>query len=259
MRDFSFPKIYKERTANCVLLTVYIFFILVSRIFVSEPFSKIYLAVGSVFLLAFSIIASPIIIHLVSKINLDGQDRFRVIPGYVLKIIFYGLPLLILFICFIAYYPGGFGNDSLAQLEQYVSGQYTDWHPAVQTILVVFIPLRLSVGKIGSIVLLQLIFFSMALGYCFDTIYEYAGRKYLIISMVIVLCNPLLCFALNVWKDVSFAITVMFAVSFALRIYVTGGRWLDKKRNIVFFVVAICFLQSIMRTEARTNVLIFRR
>lgn len=241
-----------DRKANSIVLALYLSFILISGIVVSNFYSGAYLVIGSILVLVLSVVLSPLILKLFSKLSLDENDRFTKIPDKILPVFFYGIPFIVLLIYYIAYFPGGFGNDAFAQLEQYAGNSYTDWHPVLHTFLVFWIPLRLTRGWCGSIILFQIIVFAAALGYSFNTVYKFAGRKYVIGTMIYILCNPLLMFSLNAWKDVSFAIGAMFLISFSLKIYVSKGEWLRKPVNTVFFVTAF-----VLTTIFRHNAVLF--
>ena len=241
---------YKDRKANTIILAIYLSFILITQIVVSEFFCMPYLVIGAVLIIGFSLMASPLLISLFSRFSIKDDKENKV--TWKQRAFFYGIPLVVLIIHFIAYDPGGFGNDALAQIEQYLTGVYMDWHPVLQTLLTIYIPIKLSEGWIGSIILSQIMVFSIALGYCFETAYRFAGKKYTVVTVLYILLNPLLCFALNAWKDVSFCIGVMFLMSFSLNIVMSKGQWLKKIPNMIFFVVAFTFT-----TIFRHNAILF--
>ena len=230
-----------DKRANQIILALYLFFILISQILASPGLCTSYLLIGAIVLIAFSFVISPVIIRFVSRFSLHEEQHFTKISGKKLKILFYGLPLLVLLLYYFAYYPGGYINDSLAQYNEYFYGQYGDWHPALHTLLVFTLPLKLTRGWIGSVVLFQIIFFAAALGYGFETVHEYAGRNYVIGCMVYILCNPLLAISVNPWKDTSFAIGALLLMTYSLKIVCTKGQWLKKPLNMIIFVFVFVF------------------
>ena len=240
---------YKDKKANTIILALYLSFILITNIVASKYFCMPYLVLGSILLIALSLTVSPLLISLFSKITVDDKNRFKKLSGWKLKLLFYGVPLAVLLITYIAYYPGGFGNDALAQLEQYVDGRYSDWHPALQTLMFIYVPIKLTEGWIGSIILFQAVYFALALGYGFETVYKYAGSKYTVACMLYILLNPLLGFALNAWKDVAFAIGVILLMAYSLNIYMTKGQWIKRIPNLIVFVTVFT-LTNIFRHNA---------
>lgn len=227
--------------ASRIILAIYLSFILISQVLVIPNLGLLPAVLCAVAVTVISFLVSPLIIRLFSKGELKDEVHFKKISPRALKVIFYGLPLFVLLLYYFAYYPGGFTNDSLAQFNEYFYATYTDWHPALHTLFAFTLPLKLTHGWIGSVVLFQVLLFAASLGYCFDTIYTYAGRNYVIGSMIYILANPLLAISVNPWKDTSFAIGTLLLMTFALRVYASRGKWLTKPINIVLFVVVIVF------------------
>ncbi|MBQ1282894.1 MAG: hypothetical protein IIY20_03790 [Bifidobacteriaceae bacterium] len=154
---------------------------------------------------------------------------------------------------FIAYYPGSFSDDSINQYEQAESNRYSDWHPAIHTLLAFKLPLVLSAGRADSIVLFQIICFSAALGYAFNAILKHAGAKYAAVSAGFVLLNPQTGYImLFPWKDNAFATGAVLLSAYCLRIFFTKGQWLEKTANAAAFAVAAC-----LTTLFRHNAILF--
>ena len=150
---------------------------------------------------------------------------------------------LVSFIVFIlmyaAFYPGGFSPDSINQYEQAAGFKhYNDWHPVLHTLITFTLPLRLFGGWAGSIVLMQIVIASLALSYSSLVIAETGNRKYAAIFLAYTLLNPLtLAIIMYPWKDVAFAISAMLCMTFAVKVYFSGGGWLKRPRNVVLFVL----------------------
>lgn len=146
-----------------------------------------------------------------------------------------GITLVVLLFCYIGFYPGTFSPDSIWQYEQVLKGSYNDWHPVWHTLLVFTLPLKLT-GWSGSIVLFQIIYFSLLIGYMAVLIYVYSGRVYASLSVAFILLNP---FTLEIvmypTKDVAFAISATLCMLYAMNIYFTNGKWSNKLYRIVLF------------------------
>lgn len=241
-----------DNRINRIVLALYLSFILISQIIADPNLCDSYLVIGVIAVTVFSFTVSRYIIRFVSGLSFKDKPHFDKLTPVKLKILFYGLPLFIMLLYYFAYYPGGFINDSLSQFYQYFYGEYSDWHPAFHTLFAFTLPLKLTGGWIGSIVLFQVLIMAAAVGYTLETIHEYAGKVYAIGCMIYILCNPLLAICVNPWKDTSFAIGTMLLMAFSLRIFITQGAWLVKPVNSVLFVVCMVFT-----TLFRHNAILF--
>ena len=167
-------------------------------------------------------------------------DGIRKLPDYIdvkqlsgkqFAFLFIGFSMigfLILLIWYHAYYPGAFSPDSISQYTQAVTGKYVDWHPVWHTLICYKLPLFLTGGWIGSIIFFQIIYFALALGYLGVTLYRIAGWKYTTVSFAYILLNPYTgSIAVYAWKDVLFCVTVLVTAVWTLRIYTTGGKWMN--------------------------------
>lgn len=146
-----------------------------------------------------------------------------------------GITLAVLIFWFAGSYPGSFSPDSIDQYRQAVTGNYNDWHPAWQTLLSFTLPLKLT-GSPASIILFQIVWFSLFMGYFALTVYLYSGILYAYVASALILFSP---FTLEIvmfpWKDTSFAVACGFCMLYALHIYFTKGEWCNKTWRILLF------------------------
>ena len=145
----------------------------------------------------------------------------------------------IFFVLYIIFYPGAFELDMVRQYRQ-AAGliNYNDWHPVLHTLFMFTLPLTLSGGWIGSILLFQIIITSASLAYMFLTLAEYGNRKYARVVMIYTLINPAsLCAVMFPWKDISFAVFAMLSTICAVRIYFSRGEWLKSWVNILSCII----------------------
>ena len=102
----------------------------------------------------------------------------------------------------------------------------------------------------GSIILLQVILFSLALAYMTKTIAKYSNYNYAYISLAFILLNPTTqSIAMSPYKDVAFAISAILLMCFTLHIYYTHGKWLDNFLNLILFALNLT-LATIFRHNA---------
>ena len=110
-------------------------------------------------------------------------------------------------IWYLMYYPGWFSGDSEWQLRQALSGEYNDWHPVLQTIITFTLPLKLTGGWKGSVVLFQITEYALVLSYLCMTFLKYGNRRYAITSFVLIAFSPLTgAMVKQPRKDVTFTI-----------------------------------------------------
>ena len=242
---------------NGAFLILYSVFIFSASVIINHHLSKCYFIISEIIIIILSIAICPEIIRLLSKVNISQQIHQRINGkiGYcvILRLLFILIPFFILLVYYIAFYPGGFSPDSVNQYTQVIQNQYNDWHPVIHTLVAFKIPLIISGGWIGSIVLFQMICFSLVIGYSLKVIYEYTNLKYAILSMLFISLNPLFGYmTMFPWKDISFAIGTLLLITYSVRIYFTEGNWIQSPMNMVLFIVTASFT-----TLCRHNALLF--
>ena len=169
------------------------------------------------------------------------------------KLVFLLVPLGLLLFKYIVYYPGSFSYDSMEQYGQALSGQYSDWHPVIHTLLAFKVPLLLTGGWYGSIVLFQVLAFSGAISYTLFTVWRAAGLRYAVATMIFFLVHPgMASLAMYPWKDTAFTIGALLLASFSLRIWLSGGEWLKKPVGFIAFAVV-----AAVTTLVRHNGILF--
>jgi len=147
-----------------------------------------------------------------------------------------------LLLAYIAHYPGGFGTDSLVQYEQAITGHYIDWHPFLHTLLFFKLPLLLSGGWTGSIVLFQLLLMAAAMTYAVHTVLRHTNKTAALLTLIFYLINPN---TVNLYmfpvKDNAFSIGAILLTAFAVNIFFTKGEWIKHPlRALAFVLVFAC-------------------
>ena len=213
-----------------LVLSLYIFFVL---------FTYLYLEVtdyaAKTFLLAFLLTAliAPFMYLLIRK-----SSRTELVPAEqpsrkVFWICFLAI-LAVECVWYIGFRPGLFSRDSLDQYLEAASGSYTDWHPAWHTIVTFTIPLKLT-GQTGAIVLLQVLYFSLAIGYMGYVIYKRGGLWPTVLSIGYIGLNPYVSRVLMYpWKDVAFGVTGIVALTMTVEIICD-----QEKRNKRWFLILL--------------------
>ena len=233
-----------------LILMVYTTFVVAAQTFVSPRFSPAFFVGACLLTMLLMAVFGPFLLKLLSGRNAKPRLQEKKLTAFWriwTGSRFYLVPLLVFLVYFVACYPGGWSDDSFNQYNQAIQNQYNDWHPALHTLLAFKLPLTLTGGWIGSVVLLQILCFCGVIGYTCQVICKYFGKWRAIIAMAWILMNPLvLMTSMHPWKDVAFAICALLIGAYALQTVVTKGQWLRKPLHMVCFGVVIV-LASIFR------------
>ena len=231
-----------------ILLGVYIGTILNIYIYLklslnddSSISNKLFFTCSTLIIYLISYFISSFLIKIIQKIKIRKQ---KLIPKKK-RVIFFSLSFLVCasigLIWFAAYAPGAFSTDSIKQYTQAVTDNYDDWHPVLHTLLVFKLPLSIF-GDISSIIIAQIIIFSLVIAYSSTTIYSIAGHKWSFAFLLIVISNPIIFDELMYpWKDVSFAILALLISTIILKIYCSKGSWSERTLNLIFLGTSLAF------------------
>lgn len=249
--DFFMKFINQFNGKRGILLILYLSFAVLSRVYIywkgdSSPFFGIVV----LFTLACVMYVCPFIFRKIKKINIKLEENEVSKKEKVLWIFFSFLgSFLTLLFWYLAYYPGSFFADCINQYGQAITGNYNDWHPALQTLFTYTLPLKLT-GRADSIVLFQIFEYSCVLSYMSYTFFRYVNKKYAIFSLMYILLNPVTGnIMIQPWKDATFAMAATLLMIFGFRIYITEGEWLEQKGRMYLFIAILVF-DTIFRHNA---------
>lgn len=202
----------------------------------------------------FSALVCPVILRKVRKLSISGNKQAITKQKSSKWIIWTFLGSLAYFlISYIAYYPGGLGTDSFAQYDQAVTGLYNDWHPFFHTLFAFKLPLAITKGWPGSIILFQIILFAAVITYSVHTVLIYTNKTCALLTLVFYLINPnTASLGISALKDSSFAIGALLLTSYAMQIFFTKGSWICKPLNSLLFILAF-----VCTTLFRHNAILF--
>ena len=226
---------------NTVLYSLWVFFVMGTGIYTSHWDALPWKLIGRFWLLLAVILAvCPLLMKRirdwVPRVHRFGQ---RLSP-WVFRGICFGCSLAVLGFCFLAVNPGGFDGDPVNQLRQAVTNHYNDYLPVTHTLIAFKLPLLLTGGWIPSIILFQILLFSLALTWMCDTVREYADAFWAFVSLAIILLNPIThSYLMYVYKDDTFGICAMLLVCMNVRTLFTRGDWLKKPAHLIFFLVIL--------------------
>ncbi|MBR6392753.1 MAG: hypothetical protein IKS12_05645 [Eubacterium sp.] len=236
---------------NAILFTAYSVVILIASVLLID--SSIAILRNTLYVLLGCFLFCPLILKAVKKDTriseaLNKSERIK--PLDIFAVAF---PFFILLYQYIIYYPGGFSHDSIKQYNQVLTGNYNDWHPVIQTLLAFKVPLMLTGGWIGSIVLFQLIAFAFVLAYTHRVLVKHTNSKVAAAVIFYISLNPtMLNTVIHPWKDVSFAMGALLLMDFSLEIYFSDGKWIKSAPHTIVFTVVF-----VLTTLFRHNALMF--
>ncbi len=250
----SIVDIFNSRIENkwsVVILTAYLCVVLSMTAIAHDVAVNTVILIG---LFALSFVASYVVIKLLrkplNKISIGKPVKNARVWGFVS----FGLILIIYTVYFLGQYPGGLSADSLSQYNQAVGMEgYVDWHPVIHTLLYFTLPVKLG-GKLATIVFLQVLYWSMAMGYLVYSMAKGGLNKFLLGLFVIYVCiNPnLATYVINPWKDIAFMTFAALIMACYIRVFTTKGEWLLKPVHILLFAFAL-----VMGIYVRHNAVLF--
>lgn len=163
--------------------------------------------------------------YFLSKFMINNLEKIEIVTWQMTKkqkgIVFISVALItfiVMLIWLLGYYPGSFSPDSIAQYTQAISGKYDDWHPAWHTL--VFFTFPLKVFKVpASIIVMQILYFALILGFLVLTICELSNVKIAVISFAYIILNPYVGYImLYPWKDVGFGLASLLVTVISVRL-----------------------------------------
>ena len=166
------------------------------------------------------------------------ESRKKLLLWFVIG---FGLVFLWMMVYYYAYFPGSFDWDNLDQWWQIQNHQYDTWHPVFHTLMIAFF--SKIVNHYGFAVFMQLFLYSLICGYLIYTMAKWGFPAWsLVLTEFFLAANPqthrILLF---MWKDSALTLFMLLFTVYLLNVWLTGGAWLKKKRNLaVWIVVLIC-------------------
>ena len=229
-----------------IVFTLYVTGVLAAHLFlVSSTRSG---AFRSVFLAAFfAMLVAPLLLAKAKKFDISIVPHTH---KSFYSALFYGAPFLVFLIYWAAYYPGGFTPDNFNQYEQVLLHRYNDWHPVLATLISFKLPLFLTNGWLGSVILFQILYFSAAIGYACHTVEKYISPTVAFVLWAFILLNPQTGnMAMSPWKDTLFAIATLLLTTGALHIHFTNGQWLADNRH-TGYLISLLAVTTLLRHNA---------
>ncbi|MEO0218145.1 MAG: hypothetical protein ABIL72_06420, partial [candidate division WOR-3 bacterium] len=150
---------------------------------------------------------------------------------------YFSIVFTILFIYFLAYFPGIYSSDSINQVMQATGlEQFHNWHTPFHTLTIKMI-LKLF-HHIGFYILIQIIFASIL----FAWILSKLKLKNLELYLILIFAFPITSLMLIVlWKDIPFSLSLIW-LSFLLYFAYNDKNYLKNNLNLIAFIISLSFV-----------------
>jgi len=226
---------------NVLLYGLWLLLVLGTAVYADFYDAELHRLTGRIWMvLAFVIVSAP---RILTKVRVwePGKHRFgESLSPRVFRGICFGCSILVLGFFFLGVSPGGFDGDPASQLEQALTGEYGDYYPVLHTLLAFWLPLKLTGGWFPSVILFQILLFSVALTFVCDTVRRYSNTLWAFVSLGLILANPITqSYLMYGYKDETFGICAMFLVCMNARIFFSHGEWLKKPLHLGAFEVLL--------------------
>ena len=139
------------------------------------------------------------------------------------------------------YFPGGLTPDSYLQYKMAMGDEpLNNWHPALHTLIIYKLPLMFG-RRLGMIIMLQVFYFSLAVGYTAYALYRGGiPAPFICLYGLYIWTNPFLStYLMYSWKDLSLMICGLVVCGQYIRIVTTKGQWLNPWINRIFFALML--------------------
>ena len=188
-----------------------------------------------------------------SKLQWNKHTYTRT-PSNVFFSVFFIISIFYASVMLLCFFPGITSTDSMAQINQILSGHYSNHHPYYHTLIIrFFIFLGMSVFKSMNIGVALYSLFSIALlatafAYAVVTIYQLQIHKTIVIaSALFFMFTPInIVYSFTMWKDVPFAACMLI---FTVSLF----RYLEKTGNSQTVNLVISLLSGLGVSLLRSN------
>lgn len=153
-----------------------------------------------------------------------------------------GIALMLLGSAFASCYPGGVSYDAANQWRQAQTGEFNNWHPVFHTLLI-WLFTRVF-NSYTFVVLVQLVFYAMALGYAAAVLHQNGVPAWLAVTVCALVTDsaPVKNALMYVWKDNAMTIGCLVLFSQCTRLLFSRGKWLQKPLNALAFGLMLAFV-----------------
>ena len=143
---------------------------------------------------------------------------------------------VILGLYYVAYYPGGLIIDTFNQWYQVDKGFLVDWHPAIHTLLFLWLP-SLVCDSLAFVNFVQMLWIALATAYLGMVLESWGIRKiWSFLACILGIAVPSSAIVLSFcWKDTALTIFAIVLAGQTIQIVFSRGVWLKNWLNLLTF------------------------
>lgn len=174
----------------------------------------------------------------------NSQTKIRIIASLAFIVSF-----AILLVTFASCKPGAVNYDISNQWQQAQTNQFNNWHPVFHT-LWIWLLTRIT-NQYALLVIVQILLFSVVAAFLAKQLYlcNLPGWLVLVLYFVIITSKSVRNTMMYIGKDAMMTISSTALSCALLEILRSGGAWLKRTKNAVFFGITIAFV-SLIRQNA---------
>lgn len=210
------------------------------------------------------------------------KKTYKISSKMVFLLSFVVISLLNIIVLFTCKYPGALSGDSITQINECMTGNYSNHHPFYHTIIIkFFLTIGISLfGNINVAVAMYSVFQILFMGICFavvaDTLYKMNVSIYIIIAVIMwyALMPFHIMYSFTMWKDVCFGGFITLFIVYAYRsltkigksntfnlwmLFISGvGVCLFRSNGFIAFIITfIVFLLQFGKKEKKICIVFF--
>jgi hypothetical protein len=139
----------------------------------------------------------------------------------------YMLPMLVVWtFSLLVFYPGFMSKDSFAQWNQGLSGQFNDWQSAFYSMLLAGL-MRIWYTP-AVVTIIQIVLMAALVAFGLKALQEQGVNKIVLwaISFLFALSPINNLYTITVWRDIPYALAILWLVIILLRIFLSEGEWI---------------------------------
>lgn len=173
---------------------------------------------------------------IINKYKIPQPKNTNLTPKKIFLLSFIIISAVYLLVFFLCKYPGNLSFDSITQVRQGLTGEYSNHQPFIHTII---IQLFSNIGQnlfgninagVATYVVFQIILMSSIFAFSISTIFrEFRSKKLAIILLLIYILLPYhIMYSMTVWKDCLLGAFMLLLLATEYRIFKSlGSKWLN--------------------------------
>ena len=232
MKNINVNEKYINAIVNAIIIFILSFLYTISIMGSKSSIFNFFIIFAIVFFIIY------LIWNKLDKIKLIDNSKNKVISKkeFILYSILIVIPMII---AILAYYPAFCTPDSYTQWDQVQSGEYSNWHPVMETLFMLKLPSLFYNNMISATIFQCAIIFLILMYFCYFCRKNFLSFKQTVIVLLLIVMNPIFMkYSVTLWKDVMFSWCIFLGTLCLINISITDGEWIKKINNKFLFIFA---------------------